>query len=192
MSTPDNPILSGATTAFIDATYNSNIAYNPAFISNNHEKGEKVLSSIEDELRKCDSFIISVAFITMGGIVPLLQVLQELEARGVKGKILTTDYNTFTDPKALDKLAGLSNIELRMYHEVGSTNLTSVENDSTYEKADTEKIGFHTKGYIFRKEETFTIIIGSSNMTLSALTVNKEWNTKVVSTENGEFLQNVT
>ena len=192
MSTPDNAIISGATTAFIDANFNSNIAYKPAFISNNHEKGEKVLSSIEDELRKCDSFVISVAFITMGGIVPLLQVLHELENRGVKGKILTTDYNTFTDPKALDKLAGLSNIELRMYHEVVSTNLTTVGNDSTYEKADTEKIGFHTKGYIFRKEETFTIIIGSSNMTLSALTVNKEWNTKVVSTENGEFLQNLT
>lgn len=192
MSTPDNAIISGATTAFIDANFNSNIAYKPAFISNNHEKGEKVLSSIEDELRKCDSFVISVAFITMGGIVPLLQVLHELENRGVKGKILTTDYNTFTDPKALDKLAGLSNIELRMYHEVGSTNLTTVGNDSTYEKADAEKIGFHTKGYIFRKEETFTIIIGSSNMTLSALTVNKEWNTKVVSTENGEFLQNLT
>lgn len=192
MSTVNNPIITGATTAFIDASYNSNIAYKPAFISNNHEKGEKVLSSIEDELRKCDSFIISVAFITMGGIVPLLQVLQELESKGVKGKILTTDYNTFTDPKALDKLAGLSNIELRMYHEISIENLTAVENGGTYEKADTEKIGFHTKGYIFRKEEAFTIIIGSSNMTLSALTVNKEWNTKVISTESGEFLQNVT
>lgn len=33
--------------------------------------------------------------------------------------------------------------------------------------------GFHTKGYIFKKEEIYRIIIGSSNMTSAALTVNK-------------------
>ena len=46
--------------------------------------------------------------------------------------------------------------------------------------------GFHTKGYIFKKEEIYRIIIGSSNMTSAALTSNREWNTKVVSTEKGE------
>ena len=51
--------------------------------------------------------------------------------------------------------------------------------------------GFHTKGYIFREEEIYRIIIGSSNMTLSAITKNKEWNTKIVSTEQGELTQAV-
>ena len=46
--------------------------------------------------------------------------------------------------------------------------------------------GFHTKGYIFKKEELYRIISGSSNMTSAALIVNKEWNTKLISTENGE------
>ena len=46
--------------------------------------------------------------------------------------------------------------------------------------------GFQTKGYIFKKEEIYRIIIGSSNMTSAALTSNREWNTKVVSTEKGE------
>ena len=49
------------------------------------------------------------------------------------------------------------------------------------------KEGFHTKGYIFKKEEMYRIIVGSSNMTLSALTTNREWNTKIVSTEQGEY-----
>ena len=53
------------------------------------------------------------------------------------------------------------------------------------------KEGFHTKGYIFKKEEMYRIIVGSSNMTLSALTTNHEWNTKIVSTEQGEYTQNV-
>ena len=31
--------------------------------------------------------------------------------------------------------------------------------------------GFHTKGYIFKKEEVYRIILGSSNMTSAALAV---------------------
>ena len=50
---------------------------------------------------------------------------------------------------------------------------------------------FHTKGYIFKKEEIYRIILGSSNMTSAALTVNKEWNTKLISTENGEVAQEI-
>lgn len=37
----------------------------------------------------------------------------------------------------------------------------------------------------------YRIIVGSSNMTLSALTTNQEWNTKLVSAEQGEYTQNI-
>ncbi len=159
----------GQETAFINHTNLSNLAYRPQFISNNYHEGRKVLSSIEDELLSCDQFSISVAFVTMGGITPLLQTLKELERRRVPGRILTTDYLTFSEPKALDRLAGLQNIELKMYC------------------AGESREGFHTKGYIFRSDEIYRIIIGSSNMTLSALTRNKEWNTRIVSTIQGEY-----
>lgn len=163
----------GLSTAFIDQNISSNLAYQSQFVSNNYKEGRKVISSIEDELLSCEEFAISVAFITMGGITPLLQTLRELEQRGIPGKILTTDYLTFSDPKALRILASFKNIELKMY------------------VTENVKEGFHTKGYIFRKEETYRIIVGSSNMTLSALTTNHEWNTKIVSTEQGEYTQNV-
>ena len=84
-------LRSGLETAYIDGTVASSLAYKPQFISNNYKQGKKVLSSIEDELLLCDQFQISVAFITRGGITPLLQTLQELERRGVPGRILTTD-----------------------------------------------------------------------------------------------------
>ena len=60
---------------------------------------------------------------------------------------------------------------------------------STLKMYDVEKArhGFHTKGYIFKNEEIYRIILGSSNMTSSALTTNKEWNTKIISTDQGEF-----
>ena len=165
----DNLLREGFTTAYLDRTYPSNLAYKPQFISNNYKEGRKVLSSIEDELLACDEFFISVAFITMGGITPLLQTLKELERRGIPGKILTTDYQNFSEPRALRKLAELSNITLKMY------------------RTDEAQEGFHTKGYIFKNEELYRIIVGSSNLTLSALTKNREWNTKVVSTDQGEY-----
>ena len=163
----------GLTTAYIDGTAAANLAYKPAFVSNNPEEGKKVISVIEDELMKCDQFQISVAFITMGGITPLLQTLKELEKRQIPGQILTTNYLNFSEPRALKKLEELSNITLKMYD---------------VDRADQ---GFHTKGYIFKKEEIYRIIIGSSNITSAALTKNKEWNTKIVSTEQGEIAQEI-
>lgn len=163
-------IQSGLSTAFLDKNISSNVLYRPQFISNDYKNGRKVLSTIEDELLHCDSFLISVAFITMGGITPLLQTLRTLEDKGIKGKILTTDYLAFSDPKALDKLATFSNIELKMYLVPDSKN------------------GFHTKGYIFQSNEIYKILIGSSNMTNTALTTNREWNIKIVSTKSGEFV----
>ncbi|MCI5869014.1 MAG: DEAD/DEAH box helicase [Dorea sp.] len=163
----------GLITAFINQKVSSNLAYKPQFVSNNYQEGRKVVSSIEDELLSCEEFAISVAFITMGGITPLLQTLRELEQRGVPGRILTTDYLTFSDPKALRMLAKFKNIELKMF------------------VTENVKEGFHTKGYIFKKEEIYRIIVGSSNMTLSALTTNREWNTKIVSTEQGEYTRSV-
>lgn len=163
----------GLTTAYIDGTAAANLAYKPAFVSNNPEEGKKVISVIEDELMKCEQFQISVAFITMGGITPLLQTLKELEKRQIPGQILTTNYLNFSEPRALKKLEELSNITLKMYD---------------VDRADQ---GFHTKGYIFKKEEIYRIIIGSSNITSAALTKNKEWNTKIVSTEQGEIAMEI-
>lgn len=164
---------SGLKSAFIDSSINSNLAYRPQFVSNNYKEGKKVLSSIEDELLNCNEFQISVAFITLGGIEPLLQTLKVLEKKNIPGKILTTNYLNFSEPKALKKLNELNNITIKMYD------------------VDEKDHGFHTKGYIFKKEELYRIIIGSSNMTKSALTTNLEWNTKIVSTERGEVAEDI-
>ena len=51
--------------------------------------------------------------------------------------------------------------------------------------------GFHTKGYIFKKDEIYRIIIGSSDITSAALTINKEWNRKLISTEHGEMAEEI-
>ncbi|MDE4078683.1 phospholipase D-like domain-containing protein [Methanosphaera sp. Vir-13MRS] len=106
----------------------------------------------------------------MSGLTPLLQDLLELEHRGVKGKILTTDYLNFIEPEALEKLLEFSNIEVKFFYQ---------------------EEGFHTKGYFFKSGDVYTGIIGSSNLTLKALTVNKEWNLGFSSLYDCELLQDI-
>lgn len=166
-------LRNGFETAYIDGSVASSLAYRPQFVSNNHKEGKKVLASVEAELLSCDEFQISVAFITMSGITPLLQTLKELEKKNIPGEILTTNYLNFSEPRALEKLNELKNITLKMYD------------------VEAAREGFHTKGYIFKKEEVYRIIIGSSNITSAALTYNREWNTKIVSTEEGEIAQEI-
>ena len=166
-------IRSGLETAYINGNVVSELSYKPNFVSNNYNEGKKVLSVIEDELLKCDKFQISVAFITLGGVTPLLQTLKELEKKGIPGEILTSDYLDFSEPLALKKLHSLSNVKIKMYDTKAANN------------------GFHTKGYIFKEKEIYRIIIGSSNMTSAALTTNREWNTKLVSTFQGEMAEDI-
>ena len=137
-------------------------------------EGRNVLSAIEDGLRTCDEFIISVAFITADGLLVLKPILKELEDRGIKGRILTTDYLGFNNPDVLDDLGHLNNIELRVY---------CTSNGS--------KHGFHTKGYIFKQDQSYQIIVGSSNLTINALKKNREWNTRAQSHKDDTYTKEV-
>ena len=141
----------------------------PKLVVNDYNRGVQTLTTLEKELASCDSFSLSVAFITQGGLTPLLMVLDELKERGIKGRILTTDYFFMTDPKALKALSKLDNIDVRMY------------------RSNKEGEGFHTKGYLFDHDNFLKIIVGSSNITQYALTTNKEWNLEL-SAEKGSKL----
>ena len=162
-------IINGARTAFIDEHISSSSDFKPKLLYN--DKNSKVINSIRDELRNCDEFIFSSAFITMGGITPLLEEFRYLEENNIKGKILTTDYLNFTEPKALKKLQSFKNIEVKLYLQ--------------------EKEGFHTKGYLFKKDNIYRGIVGSSNLTMNALSVNKEWNVEFTSLTEGEMLSDL-
>lgn len=164
-------LVDGYRRAFIDSSVESDPAYSPQLVSNSN--GRKVLTVIEKELKGCDSMFISVAFITMGGIAPLLGTLKDLEAKGTKGRILTTDYLLFSDPRALDKLSSLNNLDVRVF-KTGENN-----------------VGFHTKGYMFHNNGDLRIIVGSSNLTQDAITKNHEWNTRIVSKTEGQYAKDV-
>lgn len=160
-------LVDGYKKAFVDSKVLADPTFSPQLLTN--RGGQKVLTAIEKELKGCDDLFISVAFITMGGIAPLLGTLKDLESKGIKGRILTTDYLLFSDPRALDKLNSLNNLDLRVF------------------KTSENNIGFHTKGYMFHNNGDLRIIVGSSNLTQDAITKNHEWNTRMVSTKDGQF-----
>ena len=164
-------LVDGYHKAFIDASRESDPTFSPCLLSNSH--GRKVLTAIEKEMKGCDDLFISVAFITMGGIAPLLGTLKDLENQGVHGRILTTDYLMFSDPRALDKLASLNNLDVRVF-KTGENN-----------------VGFHTKGYMFHNGDNLRIIVGSSNLTQDAITKNHEWNTRLVSSMDGAIAKDI-
>lgn len=161
--------------SFIDTTNASETKLSPSFLYNDKSENKKVITKILNELKECDSFSISVAFITYSGIQLFKETLLELKNKGIKGRILTTDYLSFTDPKALEFLKdSCPNIEIKMF---------KTQNE--------ENIGFHTKGYIFKKGDLYKFVIGSSNITDKALTENKEWNVELVSRENSSIINSI-
>jgi superfamily II DNA or RNA helicase len=154
-------------TSFIDKSINSLQEYQAKIIHNCKESEEKILSTLLKELETCEEFFFSVAFITNSGVATIINTLKELEQKGIKGKILTSQYLNFTEPIALKRLKEFKNIELKI----------SI-NES-----------FHAKGFLFKKQEDiYSLIIGSSNLTQSALTTNKEWNLKVSTYKDSQLI----
>ncbi|GAB1476356.1 hypothetical protein MASR2M70_11900 [Bacillota bacterium] len=163
-------LAAGLETGFIDCNLASLEQYHPKLVVNDYKRGIKVLSSILQELRQCEEFFFSVAFITNSGVASIVNTLQELDdGKKVKGKIITSQYQNFTEPTALKRLLQFKNIELKIVTEDN----------------------FHAKGYIFRREGQYSFIIGSSNLTQAALSSNKEWNVKLTSLEDGLVMQNI-
>lgn len=155
-------------TGFVDETNSSLNDYRPSILKNDPITNEKVLSTILEELRVCESFFLSVAFITSGGVASIIGTLMDLEEKGIHGKILVSEYLNFTEPEALRKLLQLKNVELK------------IARDSD----------FHSKGFLFTHSSYYSIIIGSSNLTQGALTKNKEWNLKVTAHKDSELFKN--
>lgn len=152
---------------FLDSSYDADESFVPEILVNDRFNGIKVLSTLTNKLENCEEFLFSSAFITTSGVSSLFNVLELLKSKGVKGKILTSKYLNFTQPEALKRIVeNFPNIDLRI-QETGN---------------------LHAKAYIFKKNKIYDVIVGSSNLTSDALSVNNEWNLKVSSHANGDLV----
>lgn len=143
----------------IDETVSFNGRLNELII-NEKAKFMNFFVHLKNELMTCKKFYFIVSFIKYSGIQLLISTLDELEALGIQGEIITSVYLNITDPKALSKLLSYKNIKVKIYNN---------SNES-----------FHTKAYLFEKEKYHTCIIGSSNISQSALYSAEEWNVKLI------------
>ncbi|PKK95428.1 MAG: DUF3427 domain-containing protein, partial [Tenericutes bacterium HGW-Tenericutes-5] len=144
---------------------NGQLYIQPSLITNS--KSNTFYEELKNSLNSCDRFFFSVAFINYSGLQLLLDIFADLEQNNIEGKIITSTYLSFTDVKSLRKLTTFNNIETKIYI------------------ADSFR-GFHTKGYIFEYEDYFKVIIGSSNITQSALKTNVEWNVRYITKNKTE------
>lgn len=142
---------------------------NNELIYNNYNENKKVSHALIKQLRSCDSFYFSVAFISKSGLILLKQTLLELEKANICGKVITSTYLDFNDPAMFEELLKFNNIEVRISNQVG----------------------FHPKGYIFNYSDSCNIIIGSSNLTQNALAINQEWNVLLSSLKQQEIVNQV-
>lgn len=152
---------------FINKNHHHISPFKPELLVNEKSKRQDVLTSLTDELKICQSFLFSVAFITESGLATLKSTLFDLHERGIRGKIMTSTYQFFNQPKVFKELLKFQNVEVR---------IAEVE-------------AFHSKGYIFQHNEYYSLIVGSSNLTSGALKTNYEWNVKLTSHENGEIVE---
>lgn len=120
------------------------------------------LQMIKNLLSECDEFFLSVSFIKFAGLRLFREELEEALNRGVRGKLITSTYQNFTDTASLDYFYSLTSI-----YENFECHL---EYDNFYQA------GYHTKGYIFQIENKMYILVGSTNITKYALEKNIEWN----------------
>lgn len=155
---------------FIDHSQGRSSKHKPKLLINNVHKKETILSAIQEELTQCQDFFFSVAFITESGLATLKSILWDLHQKGIRGRILTSTFLQFNQPKVFKELLKVPNVDVRL------TNLK----------------GFHAKGYIFKHTTHFSLIVGSSNLTAQALKANYEWNVKLDSHENGEIIRHFT
>lgn len=154
--------------ALIDNKINSLPDLQPQIIYNDYNSGSNLLVELLQELQTCKRFYFAIAFITQSGLICLKECLKLLQEKNITGDILTTDYLYFNQPKALQELQQYPNLNIRIY----------------------TKENFHIKGYIFEQNDYYTLIVGSNNLTQTALKANKEWSLKINSLANGALINN--
>ena len=152
--------------AFIDRHQLGHTQYDPELIINQPDAHVFLLNTLQEELDTSETFTFSVAFITESGLNTLKTHLFDLNQRGIKGRLITSNYLDFNSPDVFKALLKIPNLEVRI----------------------SDKEAFHAKGYLFEHKDHASFIIGSSNLTNHALKTNYEWNVKLTTYHHGAII----
>ncbi len=137
-----------------------------------------LLQELIAELQAVDSVDILVSFITWSGVRKIIDILKQATAVDAKGqsrtrfRILTTTYIGATEARAVNALAELPNVDLKISLDGRRTRL-------------------HAKAWIFNRQSGFgSAFIGSANLSESALISGIEWTVKLTQVSNAAIFKN--
>lgn len=132
------------------------------------------LQRLRDCFDKCSSFSLTVSFIKEAGLRLIQKEIESALNRGVKGRIITSTYQNFTDIPSL-----------RIFKKWMETypNFSCHLDFNSFEDN-----GFHTKGYIFQTKNGYEFLVGSSNITRFALLKNIEWNVSLTRNKEDKII----
>lgn len=127
-----------------------------------------------EEMRSADAVDILVSFIKWTGLRLLMPAFEDLSDCHVPVRVITTSYMGASDAPAVERLAQMRNVQVRVSYDTTRTRL-------------------HAKAYHFKRNSGFsTAYIGSANMSHAAMTSGLEWNLKVTAKDMGHLLEKFT
>lgn len=121
---------------------------------------------LDRSFEQAKSIDMVVSFLMDSGVKTMREVLDDLKARKVKVRLLTSTYLNITSPTALYRIK-------KEYDDVFEIRIF---NDSS--------ISFHPKAYFFHHEDDDEVYVGSSNFSRSALESGVEWNVRLHCSED--------
>jgi superfamily II DNA or RNA helicase/diadenosine tetraphosphate (Ap4A) HIT family hydrolase len=143
--------------------------------------GDPLLPHIRKHLDQAGSADFAVAFLQRSGVQLIFEHLRDLLDRGGQLRLVTGDYLGVTDPDALTRLLDLqaehpAHFELRVFESGGQS--------------------YHPKAYIFHpppdRPGAGVALVGSSNLSRSALTNGVEWNFRTIPARDETGFPDVT
>ena len=123
----------------------------------------RMLDVVRQALDRCQDVRIAVSFTRCSGLALLIDSFRNVIERGGRIRVLTSTYQSVTQPEALDSLLALPGIETRVQ---------------------SGPIGFHSKFWWFGREEGGECWAGSSNLSKGGLATNLEWNLRRVDADS--------
>ncbi len=129
-----------------------------------------LFAELRAELASTDRVDILVSFITWSGLRKIWDVLESITAVGGNGqprtqvRVITTTYTGATEARAVESLAKLPGVDLRI-------------------SLDGRRSRLHAKAWIFHRKSGFgTAFVGSANLSAAALVGGIEWTVKFTQT----------
>lgn len=146
------------------------IALSDLGLLTNSRSGLSAGSELRKELPSADKVMILMAFVKKAGIAHIEKQLAALRDRKVEVRLITSVYMGGTQAEALDRLVNEFNVKVKVSY-------------------DADVIRLHAKAWLIERETGFsTAIIGSSNMSDSAMASGVEWNVRMSSISSPDVL----